>query len=93
MRRVARPSKLTPERAETIVQLVRVGLTVAVAARVAGVAECTVYRWLERGRQPGRRYTRHRALLAALQQARAEREHPERWARPEDRTTTPEAPA
>lgn len=71
---MARPTKLTPARAHTVVSIVRGGLTIAVAARLAGVADRTVYRWLERGRQPGRRYAGHRELLAAVEHARADRE-------------------
>lgn len=69
-----RPSKLTRERSELVVRYVRAGLTLNLAASGAGVAERTIYRWLAAGRQPGRRYARHRALLAAVEQARAEAE-------------------
>jgi transposase len=108
---IARPSKLNAERAHLITRVVRGGLTIPTAARLAGVSPRTVWRWLERGRQPGRRHARHRALLAAVERARAEletdlvarmtlaaargqwkaaawlleREHFDRWGRPEDR--------
>lgn len=46
-----RPTKLTPEVHQKIVDAVRNGNTRRIAAMSAGVSEPTVYRWLERGGQ------------------------------------------
>lgn len=44
-----RPTKLTPERALGIVELVSAGNYKATAAKANGVGESTLYRWLEQG--------------------------------------------
>src|SRR5947199_10829600 len=46
---VARPTKLTPEVTERIVQAVKAGNYVHVAAQAAGISPSTFYRWMERG--------------------------------------------
>jgi hypothetical protein len=74
MTKPGRPTKLNAATAGQLVTLTRGGLTLQGAAALAGVAERTVYRWLERGRLSGRRHAQHRALRAAILQARAERE-------------------
>jgi hypothetical protein len=47
---MARPTKLTKGLAEKICRAIRAGNYPAVAARAAGVAESTFYRWMEQGR-------------------------------------------
>ncbi|MFC1639820.1 hypothetical protein ACFL3B_03540, partial [Gemmatimonadota bacterium] len=44
-----RPTKLTPELAETIVEAIRGGNYAQVAAATAGISEMTFYSWLKRG--------------------------------------------
>lgn len=46
---MARPTKLDPERAARIVELVRAGCTVANAAEAGNIDEGTFYRWMQRG--------------------------------------------
>lgn len=48
---MARPTKLTDETAERIIQAVRAGSYVSHAAEYAGVHRDTVYGWLERGKK------------------------------------------
>jgi transposase-like protein len=48
---MARPSRLTPARIETIVELVRAGVPREDAAKTAGVAPSTLFDWLRRGRE------------------------------------------
>jgi len=50
---VGRPTKLTPETANRIVQAVKAGATYDVAARAAGVSEATLYGWKARGAREG----------------------------------------
>lgn len=45
-----RPSKLTPERAEKIIELIKVGNYIDVACAASGVNQHTFYRWLRIGR-------------------------------------------
>jgi predicted transcriptional regulator len=46
---MARPTKLTPEVAERIVNAIRAGNYAEQAARAAGISPATYYRWLKRG--------------------------------------------
>jgi transposase-like protein len=46
---MGRPDKLTPQVQERIIQAVRGGNYVEVAARYAGIDKAQFYRWLERG--------------------------------------------
>jgi hypothetical protein len=52
-RRTGRRSKLTPETHDRIVNAVRAGATFEAAAGAAGIAERTLYLWLEEAREPG----------------------------------------
>jgi len=52
--KIGRPSKCTPARRKAILGHVRNGLPMKHAALMAGVDECTVYRWLQRGREQKR---------------------------------------
>ena len=56
---VARPSKLTPETQNRIVQAARAGNYREAAARSAGIAPSTLYDWLSRGRARQRAPTRN----------------------------------
>jgi transposase-like protein len=49
LKSVARPTKLTSERLERIVEAIRQGAYVEVAARSAGIAPSTFYEWRRRG--------------------------------------------
>ena len=73
---MARPSKLTEEVQTRIVQLIRAGNTVEVAAKTAGISEATFYGWLARAeaeasKRAGVPFVEFRA---AVLQARAEAE-------------------
>lgn len=48
-----RRSKLTPETHERIVAAIRAGATFEAAAGAAGIAEWTLYRWLQEAEAPG----------------------------------------
>ena len=68
---VARPSKLTADTHDTIVIALRAGLTDEATCAVAGIAPRTFQTWIARGALPGRTTAPHRALLAAVERARA----------------------
>src|SRR3990167_3122115 len=69
-----RPSKLTPEIQAKILEFVRAGNYLHIAAVASGIGETTFRRWMEQGEaQPkGRFHTFRRSLLAAEAQAEAE---------------------
>ena len=46
-----RPSKLTEERQERIIQLIRGGNFASTAAEAAGISESTFYRWMKTGKE------------------------------------------
>lgn len=46
-----RPSKLTPELQERILQLIRKGNYIEVACAAVGIDKSTYYKWLQRGQQ------------------------------------------
>ena len=69
---MARPTKLTEEVTERILSAIRAGNYPAVAARAAGIAESTFYRWMEQGRAAER--GAHRAFYEAVKDAEAEGE-------------------
>ena len=52
---MARPSKLTADKHEQIVQLVRAGVFLVDAAEFSQVGRATVYRWIGRGDEETRR--------------------------------------
>jgi hypothetical protein len=58
-----------------IATLIAVGNTIEVAARVAGVSDDSVHRWLARGELPGKPNQPYRAFREAVERAKAEREH------------------
>jgi len=49
MARTGRPTKLTPQLATKIHNVIAIGLTLEEASLVCGVAESTLYRWQQRG--------------------------------------------
>ena len=65
---MGRPSKLTPETADRICELIRAGNTIDVAAGAAGASDTTFYRWMRlgaAGREP------FRAFRASVEVAQA----------------------
>ena len=48
---MARPTKLTIQMQEKIVQAIRAGNYAEIACRAAGISPSTYYRWIERGEQ------------------------------------------
>jgi len=73
---VGQRSKLTTARIETICALIRAGNFMVVAAEAAGVAERTVYQWLERGERPEEveQDTLYAQFVQSVQRAQAEAE-------------------
>jgi hypothetical protein len=69
---VARPTKLTRDRHERMVQMLRAGNYRDAAARAAGIAPSTLYSWLERG--SNEQLGPYHEFAAAVQQAEAEAE-------------------
>src|SRR4051794_33521992 len=69
---MARPTKLTREVLDRIVQAIRAGNHREIAARSAGIGESTLYRWLARGRELERGL--HRELVDAVAAAEADAE-------------------
>ena len=73
---MARPTKLTDEVEERIVQAIRAGSHAEVSARYAGVHVATFHRWMKRGDPDlrDRADARYRRFREAIEQARAEAE-------------------
>lgn len=71
---MARPSKLTPEVHQKIVELVRAANTVEVAAETAGISQPTFYGWMARGKQGGRGNAAYARFREDVEQARIEAE-------------------
>lgn len=57
MAKTGRPTSLTPEVADRIIQAVRAGSYISHAAEYAGIPRETIYRWLDRGRRELERLT------------------------------------
>ena len=70
--KVGRPDGLTPEVAARIVQGVRTGAHLGVAAEAAGISYDTLRRWLKRGEAES--HGPYRELLEAVRRAEAEAE-------------------
>ena len=69
---MGRPTKLTPEVQERIVQALRAGNYQETAAAYAGIGESTFYEWMERGRdEPGSVYSE---FVEAVTKAKADAE-------------------
>lgn len=67
-----RPSELTPERREKILNAIKVGCTREAAAMLGGVGVTTLYRWLQKGRTA--RAGDYREFWQAVQEAEAQAE-------------------
>lgn len=67
-----RPTKLTPEVQEKIVQAIRAGAYIETAAAYAGVNKQTLYNWMKRGNQ--QRSGKYRRFLDAVEKALADAE-------------------
>jgi transposase-like protein len=52
---MGRKTKLTPERIEVILSSLRAGATYTIAAEAAGISPSTLYKWIETGRETGRK--------------------------------------
>lgn len=66
MGEVGRPTKLTPEVQEKILQALRAGNYAHVAAQYAGIHEATFYRWMQQGEQePEGEYREFREAVMA----------------------------
>jgi transposase-like protein len=72
-RKMGRASKLTPETQDRIIQAVRTGNYLEVAAQYAGVHKGTLYRWLEQAEDP-EADEMYRNFRDALESARAQAE-------------------
>lgn len=70
---MSRPTKLTPEVQDRIVQAIAAGNYIEVAAAYAGVHKATLYRWLEHADDPGAEEI-YRDFRDALESARAQAE-------------------
>jgi transposase len=70
---MGRPTKLTPEKHDKIVELVRAGNYVDTASAVAGVAEQTFYVWMSKGEGEKAR-SPYKEFREAITAARAEAE-------------------
>lgn len=66
---MSRKAKLTPELQAEIVGYIRMGHFTQVAARLGGISESTLYRWLERGRNA--KSGRYREFWEAIETAKA----------------------
>jgi transposase len=69
-RPVGRPSKLTPETQDRIVQAIQAGNYVEIAAQYAGIGKATLYRWLEMAEDPNSD-TKYREFRDAVESARS----------------------
>lgn len=69
---MGRPDKLTPERRTKIINAIRDGNYMEVAARYAGIDKSTLYRWLQEGREA--RCGKKKEFYDAVQVALAESE-------------------
>ncbi len=67
-----RPTTLTPETSEIIVQAVRLGAPLEMAAKYAGVGERSLFRWVEDGKASEDDENIYRQLWHQIEQATAE---------------------
>lgn len=68
--RTGRPTKLTPDVAQAILRAIRAGSYLEEAAAAVGVAQSTLYLWLQKGREGVD--AQHIAFSEAVERARAE---------------------
>src|SRR4051794_8561509 len=73
---MGRPTKLTDEVQEQILQAIRAGVSIYAAAEFAHIDRSTFHRWMVRGRPEGtkRADARFRTFRARVEQARAQAE-------------------
>lgn len=71
-RKRGRPTKLTPETQETILNAIRAGNYIETAAALAGISKETFYKWLRRGARA--KTGKHRDFVDAVEKAQAEAE-------------------
>ena len=70
---MARPTKLTPELADILVETVGLGLSFAEAARVGEIEERTIHKWRERGKaEEDSIYSKFTNRIDACQVSRAQ---------------------
>ena len=70
---MARPTKLTPELADILVEVVGLGLSFAEAARVGEIEERTIHKWRERGKaEEDSIYSKFTNRIDACQVSRAQ---------------------
>ena len=69
---MGRPTKLTPEVQDRIIQALKAGNYVETAAEYAGIGKTTFYRWMEQGAKASRGI--YREFRDAVTRARAEAE-------------------
>ena len=71
---MSRPTKLTPELADILVEAVGLGLSFAEAARIGEITERAIHKWRERGReeQESSIYTKFADRIDAAQVSRAQ---------------------
>jgi len=60
---MARPTKLTPERQEKIIQAILAGNYLETAAEYAGIGRETVYEWIARGEGRGKRGAKNNLMF------------------------------
>ena len=68
-----RPSKLTPQTHDKIVNAVKAGNYLETAARYAGIDQSTLHRWLNKGKDPDAE-PEYRQFCEAVESAKAEAE-------------------
>jgi hypothetical protein len=68
---MGRPTKLTPELQDRMVQIIRAGNYQVVACRYVGLAERTFYYWLSRGRRGWKIDEPYVQFLQAIEEAQA----------------------
>lgn len=73
MNKMGRPTKFTEERANKILEALRLGVPQSTAYTYAGISETTYYRWLQEAGEPGAKQEL-REFREAVQAARAEAE-------------------
>lgn len=71
---IGRPTKLTPERQETICKAIRAGAYIETAAQFAGIEKPTLYLWMKKGHACKSARNPHARFLNAVEKALADAE-------------------
>ena len=71
---MGRPTKLTPETQDSIVEAIREGMYQEIAAATVGISTSTYYRWMERGQTGQPEDEPYREFREAIEKGRAEAE-------------------